>query len=193
MDISAQKGCQWSDHALQGTLVAQGFTQTYRINYDESFTPVSKFASTHVVLAPAATHNWEVHQVDIKNAYLNVELTEKVYMAQPPGFVKARHKGKVCRLYKALYSLKQGSRCWYLCICEAFSKFGYTCCQVEQCVFYKGKKCGVIILVIVVDDLTSASNCSSLLLGCKLDLQSKFKISNMGEIHWLLGVEIKRD
>ena len=101
-------------------LVAQGFTQTYGIDYDETFAPVTKFTSTCVVLALAAIHNWEVHQINVKNAYLNAELTKKVYMAQPPSFAKVGQEGRVCRLHKALYGLKQGGRCWYLRICKVF-------------------------------------------------------------------------
>jgi len=59
--------------------------------------------------------------------------------------------------------------------------------------FYKKVDSGITLVVVVVNDLTLASNSISLLTSCKLDLQSKFDISNMGEIHWLLGVEIKRD
>ena len=114
-------------------------------------------------------------------------------MAQPLGFIKAGHEGKVCRLLKALYGLKQGGRCWYLHISKAFAKFGYMCCQVKHCMFYKAMEGSIIIVIIAVDNLTLASNSPSLLLACKLDLQSKFKISDMGEINWLLGVEIKKD
>ena len=90
-----------------------------------------------------------------------------------------------------MYSLKQGGRCWYLCICKAFTKFRYTCCKVDNCMFYRRVDGHIIIMVIAVDDLTLASDSPSLLSRCKLDLQSKFEISDMGEIHWLLGVEIK--
>jgi len=167
--------------------------QTLSIDYNETFAPIAKFASTCIILALAAIHDWEVHQVNIKDTYLNMELTETVYMAQPPGFVKAGHEGKVCRLLKALYSLKQGSRCWYLHICKAFAKFGYMCCQVKHCAFFKAMEGGIIIVIVAVDNLTLASNSPSLLLACKSDLLSEFEISDMGEIHWLLGVEIKRD
>ena len=67
-------------------LVAQGFTQSFGMDYDETYTPVAKFASTCIVLALTAQNDWEVEQVDVKNAYLNMELTETIYMAQPPGF-----------------------------------------------------------------------------------------------------------
>ena len=143
-------------------LVAQEFTQTHGIDYNDTFAPVTKFVSICIVLALVSIHNWEVHQVDVKNAYLNMELTETVYMVQPPGFVKTGHGSKVCKLVKALYGLKQGGRCWYLCSCKALAKFGYTCCQVEHCTFHKGMESGIIIVIIDVDDLTLASNSPSL-------------------------------
>ena len=114
-------------------------------------------------------------------------------MVQPPGFIKAGHESKVCKLFKVLYGLRQGGRCWYSCICKAFAKFGYMHCQVNHCTFYKGTESSIIIVVVAMDDLTLAFNSPSLLLSCKLDLQYEFEISNMEEIHWLLGVEIKRD
>ena len=75
--------------------VVQGFTQTHGIDYNNTFSPVTKFASTHILLALAATHVWEVHQVDIKNVYLNTELTETIYMAQPLGSIKPGDEGRV--------------------------------------------------------------------------------------------------
>ena len=65
--------------------------------------------------------------------------------------------------------------------------------MVEHCTFYKKMGKAIIIIMVAVDDLTLALNSSSLLLGCKSDLQSEFEITDMGEIHWLLGVEIKRN
>ena len=114
-------------------------------------------------------------------------------MAQPHGFIKTGDERKVCKLLKALYGLKQGGRCWYLRICKAFAKFGYTRCTVEHCLFYKKTNDGIIVVVTAVDEFTLASNSTSLLTSYKSDLQSEFDISDMGEIHWLLGVEIKRD
>jgi len=146
-------------------LVAQGFTQTHGIDYNDTFSPIAKFVSTHVVLALMAIHDWEVHQVDVKNAHLNAELTETVCMVQPPSFIKAGHESKVCKLFKALYGLKQGGRCWYSCICEAFAKFRYMCCQVKHCVFYKATEGSTIIVIVAVDNLTLASNSPPLLLA----------------------------
>jgi Reverse transcriptase (RNA-dependent DNA polymerase) len=64
----------------------QGFTQMEGIDFDETFTPVAKFTSLCTILALAAKYNLEVHQLDIKSAYLNEDLKEEIYMAPPPGF-----------------------------------------------------------------------------------------------------------
>jgi len=56
-------------------LVAQGFTQAARVNYNATFEMVARFESNQVVWAITAHNNWEIHQIDIKNSYLNVELT----------------------------------------------------------------------------------------------------------------------
>ena len=81
-------------------LVAQGFTQVPGLNYTNTFTLVSKLKSLHILLALIAHKNWEVDQMDIKNAYLNEELKEDIYMEQPPGFAKPGEEHKVCLLHK---------------------------------------------------------------------------------------------
>ena len=199
-NIIGSRWMYWLKRDAQGAiarykarLIAQGFTQAHGIDYNKTFAPVAKFASIRVVLALVALNDWEVEQVDIKNAYLNAQLTETIYMAQPPGFVEPGQAHKVCQLLKALYGLKQASRCWYQQICKVFAKFGYTHCIVECCTFFKWVDNDVIIVVIVVDDLTLASSSKTLLLQSKGELKSEFEISDMGEIHWLLGVEVKQN
>ena len=110
-------GSRWSYHlkhdangaivCYKARLVAQGFTQSFGVDYNETYAPVAKFASTHVILTLATQKDWEVEQVDVKNSYLNAELTETIYMAQPLGFALPGRENHVCRLLKALYGLKQ--------------------------------------------------------------------------------------
>ncbi len=78
-------------------LVARGFTQTFRVDYNETFAPVVKFVSISCVLALAAIEDMEIHQMDIKIAFLNGDLEEEIYMEQPKGFTqKGEHL--VCKL-----------------------------------------------------------------------------------------------
>ena len=66
--------------------------------------------TVHVVLANAANQNWEIEHVDVKSAYLNAPLKEMIYMKAPRGVLKPGQEGKVLRLKKGLYGLKQAGR-----------------------------------------------------------------------------------
>ncbi|XP_020976986.1 uncharacterized protein LOC110271126, partial [Arachis ipaensis] len=82
-------------------LVAQGCTQEYGIDYEETFAPVARLTSVRALLAIAAVKKWSLSQMDVKNAFLNGDLKKKVYMKPPPGYPCPSNK--VCLLRKALY------------------------------------------------------------------------------------------
>ena len=71
-----------------------------------------------------ATHVWDLHQFDIKNAFLHGDLSKEVYMEQPLGFVVQREIGRVCRLRESLYGLKQSSCIWFGKFSQVIEKFG---------------------------------------------------------------------
>ena len=87
--------------------MAKGFTQTYGIDYQETFAHVAKLNTVRVLLSLAANLDWKLHQLDVKNAFLNGDLEEEVYMDLPSGFDEDGRNGRVCRLKKSLYGLKQ--------------------------------------------------------------------------------------
>jgi len=91
-------------------LVARGFIQQEGIDYDDAFMPVARMESVRVLLALAAQEGWSVHHMDVKSAFLNSDLKEEVYVWQPPGIAIPREEGKVYRLRKALYGLRQAPR-----------------------------------------------------------------------------------
>jgi hypothetical protein len=69
-------------------LVARSFTQTYGVDYNETFVPLVKFTFIHCVLALAALEDMEIHQMDVKTTFLNCKLKEEIYMGQPQGFMQ---------------------------------------------------------------------------------------------------------
>ena len=98
-------------------LVAKGFTQTYGIDYQETFTPIAKINSIRVLMSLAVNSNWPLHQLDVKNAFLNGDLVEEVFMSPLLGFEESFGDGKVCKLKNSLYGLKQSPRAWFERFC----------------------------------------------------------------------------
>lgn len=100
-------GCKWEfaiKYKSNGTvesykarLVDKGFTQTYGIDYTETFAPVAKLNIVKVLLSIAANLDWDLQQLDVKNAFLNGDLEKKVHVDLPPGFNKENKNGMVCR------------------------------------------------------------------------------------------------
>jgi hypothetical protein len=105
--------------------VLRGFTQRPGVDYDETFSPVVKFATVHVVLSLALSRNWEIHQLDVKNAFLHGTLMETVYCSQPTSFVDADRPDLVCRLNRSLYDLKQAPRAWYSRFASYMASIGF--------------------------------------------------------------------
>ena len=67
--------------------MAKGYAQTYDVDYSNTFSPIAKMTFAHLFISLTATHNWDLHQLDIKNVFLHGDLQEEVYMEQPLGFV----------------------------------------------------------------------------------------------------------
>ena len=106
-------------------LVAKGFRQIQGVDYDETFSPVAMLKSVRILLAIAAYFDYEIWQMDVKTAFLNGNIEEELYMMQPEGFVDPKDAGKVCKLQRSIYGLKQASRSWNLRFDKVIKEFGF--------------------------------------------------------------------
>ncbi|PKU72784.1 Retrovirus-related Pol polyprotein from transposon TNT 1-94 [Dendrobium catenatum] len=91
---------------LKARLAVRGFTQSYGIDYQENFVLVAKLSTIRILLSLAANLDWPLHQLDIKNAFLNGNIKEEVYIEIPMGIQKFYGGDKVCKMLKSLYGLK---------------------------------------------------------------------------------------
>ncbi|KAL4324410.1 hypothetical protein GQ457_11G033010 [Hibiscus cannabinus] len=131
--------------------------------------------------------------MDVKTAFLNGKLEEDVYMTQPEGFVTLEIVGKVCKLQRSIYGLKQDSRSWNLRFNEAIQEFGFIRNEDEPCVYKKFSGNIVSFLILYVDDILIIGNDIPTLQSIKTWLSSCFSMKDLGEATYILGVKIYRD
>ena len=166
--------------------VAQGYSQTLGIDYDEIFAPVARHDSLRLLLALSACRGWKIRQLDIKTAFLYGVLKEEVYMQLPEG---SRKEGKVAKLKKCIYGLKQSPREWYARLAEHLRLSGFAPSTFDPCVFIHST--GKLILAVYVDDITCFGEQDTLMENSIKLLKSEFKVNDMGLLHWLLGIQIE--
>ena len=183
---------------FKGRLVAQGYTQSPGTDYDEVFAPVVRYTSIRSLLAVANICNWEIHQMDVKTAFLQGNLNEEIYMKQPDGFIDREKPDYVCKLNKGIYGLKQAARCWNNSINDYLLSNGYTKSTADPCVYIKTTKSQdgrihFVIIAIYVDDMMFFSNNTEMLEREKKAIAKRFQVEDLGELHYVLGMDIVRD
>ncbi len=172
--------------------MARGFTKTFGVDYNETFSLVAKFVSIRCVFALATIEDLEIHQMDIKTAFINADLEEDMYMEQPKGFTQ-RDKHLMYKLHKSLYGLKQSPKAWNQKL-DAFLKnikfvrsdavFSMYVAQVKGVKFF---------IIVYVDDLIWVYNNKDNLLQVKEELSRKFEMKDLSNLHFFLGIEVERD
>lgn len=134
-----------------------------------------------------------VHQMDVISAYVQGELNNEVYMEQPEMFVKHGHEEKVCKLLKPLYGLKQSGREWYKKLDSYITGIGGKRTLADPCVYVFGKNDERVIVIIYVDDLILALKELTRLEYIKSKMKSMFKMTDLGQISNILGINILRE
>lgn len=149
--------------------------------------------SIRIILAIAAYFDYEIWQMDVKTAFLKGNLAEDVYMIQPEGFVDPKNAGKVCKLQRSIYGLKQASRSWNIRFDEVVKGFDFTKNEEESCVYKKVSGSSVVFLILYVDDILLIGNNIPMLESVKTSLKNSFSMKDLGEAAYILGIKIYRD
>lgn len=170
-------------------LVAKGFTQKKGIDFKETFSPVVRFETLRFLFATAAAQDWEIHQMDVKTAFLNGDLEETIYMEQPEGFTQ--NPNLVCKLKKSLYGLKQSPRCWNAKFKEFIQKHGLNTSAADPCLFICRQNQMVAYIGLYVDDLLITGDLK-LVLYLKTLLAKQFDMKDLGLVKHILGIEVIR-
>lgn len=176
---------------FKARLCAQGFSQVEGIDYSETYAPTRRLASLRACLSISATEDYEIIQMDAVGAFLNGIPEETIFMRPPRGYkVKKLGKSIVLKLKKSLYGLKQSPRCWYSQLKEFFASINFIPSNADACVFISSDpnwKCGVHVHV---DDL-----CIMVINTARFKtlINERFKMEDLGDCTFFLGMRIERD
>ena len=144
-------------------------------------------------MALVAHFDLELHQMDVKTAFLNGEIDETIYMEQPENFVIGNSKSMVYKLKKSLYGLNQSPRLWYHKFHKIISSFSFVINPVDKCIYHKVSVSKYIFLVLYVDDILLATNDLNLLHDTKKFMSNNFEMKDPGNASYVLGIHIYWD
>ncbi|PKI44202.1 hypothetical protein CRG98_035407 [Punica granatum] len=185
-------GADGKVETYKARLVAKGYRQKQGVDYEETFSPVAMLKSLRIMLAIAAHYDYEVWQMDVKTAFLNVSIEEDIFMDQPKGF-ESKDKSKVCKLKRSIYGLTQVSRSWNRRFDEAVKSFGFIKYEDEPCVYKKASGSMIAFLVLYVDDILLMGNDVGMLTSVNVWLSNTFSMKDLGEATYILSIRIYRD
>ncbi|CAI7804166.1 unnamed protein product [Closterium sp. NIES-53] len=172
-------------------LVAKGFMQKEKQDFNEIFAPTAKPPTLCVLLADAAVSGKFIIQMDISTAFLNGILEEDVYMTQPPGYEDGT--GRVCKLKKSIYGLKQAPRCWYQKLAAVLDDMGFRTSSCDERLFLKGEGEKLVLFLVYVDDILLFSSSMKEIQKVQQQLMKNFKCKTLGEVKYYLGMHVERD
>jgi hypothetical protein len=129
-----------------------GGTQQHGVDYDETFSLVIKLATIRV-LSLAASKDWAIHQLDVKNAFSYGTLSETVYAQQPASFVSTTNLDYVYKLNKSLYGLKQAPRTWFFKFTSFLLKLGFRGSKSDTSLFVLHHGSSSAYLLLYLDDI----------------------------------------
>lgn len=122
--------------------------------------------------------------------FLNGDLSEEIYMKQPKGFDDPTKPNHVCRLYKALYGLRQAPRAWFTKLKQYLVSHGFHACQSDTSLFVYHSSHSTIYVLVYVDDLIVTGTNDEHLQGCVTALHRVFSLEDLGDLHYFFGIQI---
>jgi hypothetical protein len=179
LKIKPEASNQPQEHKAR--LCVQGFNEVFSRDYNFTYAPTGKLTSLRLLINFALQNGLKFHQIDVKCAFLNAPIQERITLHPPPGLNIPSNK--LLLLKKALYGLKQAPKAWHLTLSSWLLSVGFNQSYAEPCVFWSSNTW----LYIHVDDIAIFSSEPDIF---KNMIKRRFKIKDLGEAKHLLGMEV---
>ena len=173
--------------------MAKGYTQREGDDFFDNYSSVAHLTTIRVLLSLAAYHGLLIHQMDVKIAFLNGELVEEIYIDQRDGFVTSGQKGKVCKLLKSLYGLKQALKQWHEKFDRTLTSTGFALNEAHKSVYYQFGGGEGVILCLYVDDILIFGTSLDVIKEVKDFLSNNFEMKDLGEADVILNIKLLRE
>jgi hypothetical protein len=173
-------------------LVAKGYLQKQGVDFEEVYAPVSKHTTLRALLAIVAARVMELHQLDVKTAFLNGELEEEIYMQQAQRYEEGG-PGMVCHFKKTLYGLRQVPRAWHTRLKAELEALDFRASETDPALFVKGEGRQATYVLIWVDEILVAGLDREEIAAVKGLLEAVFDVRDMGKATYFLGMEVTWD
>ena len=183
------------EEKFKARYVAKGYSQIENIDYKETFSPTAKITSIRMLAQIAVEENLILHQMDFKTAYLNADIDCDIYLEQPKGFTQTNEQNEklVFKLKKSLYGLKQSGRNWNNLLQKFLTGQNFQQSLNDYCVYTRISRDSKIIILSWVDDLLIAVSDLKNLNDIKRNLAQNFKMKDLGQLKYFLGIEFEFD
>ena len=185
------KGDFNSEPVYKARYVAKGYSQTPGVDYNDTFAPTPRMESLRVLLQFAVQNALQIHQMDVKSAYLHAPLEEEIYVNPPKGFGEVDESGGklVWKLLKSLYGLKQSGRNWHNHLRQFLFEKKFVQSDADPCIFIYKHSPDLVIMLVWVDDIVLVVNNNKAMGDIKKVLKKNFKMKDMGPLTFFLGIQ----
>ena len=172
-------------------VVAKGFQQQYRVDYNETFASVVRHSTIRWLIAKVATENLAFDNIDVDTAFLNPKLEEEIYIHPPQYFseVHPEYTGKTIflKLLKSLYGLKQAPRAWMLEVQAFFNSIGFEAALADPNLFIRDRT----YILLFVDDMAIAGPREAI-DAVKREISSRWDCKDLGPYTLFVGIQLER-
>jgi hypothetical protein len=160
--------------STKARLVARGFVQREDIDFDDTFAPMARMESVRLLFTLAAQEVCRVHHMDVKSAFLNGDLKKEVYVHQSSGFTIPIKEGKVLRVRKALYGLRQAPRAWNVRLDSTLKGMGFGQSPHEATIYRRGNGGNTLLVGVYVNDLVIIDTKDAEVTAFKEEMKATF-------------------